>query len=85
VLGGDPAGIVALRRSNGGAISADNSDLLGGVDLLGAAGGALGTLAALAAALLLGEESGDPGVVDEVDGAGKDAKEDKVEEETGKS
>lgn len=85
MLGGNPAGVVALRRGDSGAISTDNGDLLGGIDLLGAAGGALGALTALAAALLLREEGGDPGVVDEVDGAAEDAKENEVEEETTRS
>ena len=82
MLGWDPALIVDLGSGgNSWAISANNSNLIGGIDLLGTAGGAFGTLAALPAALLLREEGGDPSVVDEVDGATKDGEEDKVEEE----
>lgn len=82
VRGGDPALIVGLStRGDSGTVSTDNSNLVGGVDLLGASGGLLGALAALAAALLLGEEGRDPGVVDEVDGSGEGAQEDSVQED----
>jgi hypothetical protein len=78
----NPALVVRLcARGNSGAISANNSDLVGGVDLLGAEGGLLRTLTTLAAALLLGEESGDPGVVDKVRDAAEDAENDEVQED----
>jgi hypothetical protein len=77
----DPALIVGFStRGDGRAVGTDNSDLVGGVDLLGATGRLLGALATLATALLLGEEGGDPGVVDKVDGSGKGTKDDKVQE-----
>jgi hypothetical protein len=80
---GDPALIVSLgSRGNSRTISAQDGDLISGVDLLAATGRALGALAALAAALLLREEGSDPGVVDEVDGSGEDAGEDCVQEKT---
>lgn len=79
----DPARVVALgARGNSRSISAENSSLVLGVNGFAATGGALGALAALAAALLLGKEGGDPGVVDEVDGSGEGAEEDEVEEDT---
>jgi hypothetical protein len=63
----DPTLVIGLcARGDSRAISTDNSDLIGGVDLLGLARGPLRALAALATTLLLGEEGGDPGVVDEV-------------------
>lgn len=77
----DPALVVGLgTRSDSGAVSANNSDLVGWVDLLRSARRALGTFAAFAAALLLGEERSDPGVVDEVDGSAENAEEDEVKE-----
>lgn len=84
MTGRDPALIVGLSlsaRGDGWAIGTDNADLVGGVDLLGALGGALCALATLATALLLREESSDPGAVDEVTGTGEDTSEDKVEED----
>lgn len=78
----DPALIVLRAGGNSRAISANNSDLFGGVDLLGTLGGLLSTLTTLAAALLLREEGGDPGVVDEETGTSEGAEEDKVEEKT---
>lgn len=83
VLGRDPALIIGLRTaSDSGTIGANNRSLIRGIDLLRATGGLLSTLATLAAALFLGEESGDPGVVDEVDGSGKGGQEDEVEEDS---
>lgn len=82
MAGRDPALVKALRAGgDGGAVSANNGDLVGGVDLLGLAGRALSALAALAAAALLGEESGNPGVVDEVAGAAESGEEEEVEED----
>ena len=84
VSGGDPALVESTSlcaAGDGRAIGTNNGNLVGGVDLLGLAGGALGTLAALAAALLLGEESGDPGVVDKVDDAAEGGEEEEVEED----
>lgn len=77
----DPALIVLRAASDSRAISTNNSDLLSGVDLLRSLRGLLGALATLAAALLLGEEGSDPGVVDEVDGTSESAKEDEVKED----
>ena len=77
----DPALIVLRAGGDSRAISANNSDLLGGVDLLGALGGLLSTLTTLAAALLLGEEGGDPGVVDEVRDAAENGKDNEVQED----
>jgi hypothetical protein len=63
----NPALIVCLgARSDSGAISTNNGDLVGGVHLLGAERRPLRALTTLAAALLLGEERGDPSVVDKV-------------------
>lgn len=81
--GRDPALVVLGAGSYSRTISTDNGNLLGGVDLLGALGRLLGALATLAAALLLREEGGNPGVVDEVDGSSEGAEEDKVEEDAG--
>ena len=81
--GRDPALVVLRARGDSRAVSADNANLLGGVDLLRALGRLLGALTTLAAALLLGEESGDPGVVDEVDGSNEGAEEDEVKEDAG--
>ena len=78
----DPALIVLRAGGDSRAISANNSDLLGGIDLLRALGGLLSTLATLATALLLGEEGSDPGVVDEETGTSEGTKEDEVEEKT---
>lgn len=78
--GRDPALIVLGARGDSRAISTNDSDLLGGIDLLGALGRLLGALTTLAAALLLGEEGGDPGVVDEVHGSSESTEEDEVEE-----
>jgi len=66
----DPALVVGLRAArDSGTISANNADLVGGIDSLRTLGRALSALAALAAATLLREERRDPGVVDEVAGA----------------
>jgi hypothetical protein len=82
---GDPALIIGLGTSSDSrAISTNNSNLLGGVDLLGSLGRLLSTLATLAAATLLGEEGGDPGVVDEVDSSGESTEEDDVQEDAGR-
>lgn len=84
VTSGNPALVEATSLSTGGngrAVSADNGDLVSRVDLLALAGGAAGALASLAATLLLGEQSGDPGVVDEVDDAAEGSQEEEVEED----
>jgi hypothetical protein len=83
VRGWDPALVVLGASSDSRAISTHNSNLLRGVDLLGALRGLLRALTTLAAPLLLGKEGGDPGVVDEVDGASEGAEEDEVEEDAG--
>jgi hypothetical protein len=74
----DPALIILCARGDSRAISANNSDLLGGIDLLGALGGLLSTLTTLAAALLLGEEGGNPGVINEETGTSEGTEEDEV-------
>jgi hypothetical protein len=75
----NPALVVSLcARGDGGAVSADNGDLVGGVDVLGALGRLLRALSALAATLLLGEEGGDPRVVDKVRDTTKDSEDDEV-------
>lgn len=82
VAGGDPALVVGLGAGGDGrAVGADDGHLVGRVDLLGLAGGALRALAALAAAALLREERRDPGVVDEVAGAAERGGEEEVEED----
>lgn len=90
MVGRNPGLVVGSTTCQGTAgdsrtISTDNADLLGRVDLLAATRGALGSLTTLAATLLLGEEGGDPGVVDEVNSTGKDTAEDEVEEDAGKT
>jgi hypothetical protein len=75
----NPALVVSLcARGDGGAVSADNGDLVGGVDVLGALGRLLRALSALAATLLLGEEGGDPRVVDKVGDSTEDSEDDEV-------
>ena len=79
----DPALIVALRaRRHGRTVSADHRDLLFRVHGLLSGGGALGSLATLASALLLREELLDPDVVDCVDGAAENTGEDEVDEDS---
>ena len=86
VMGRDPGLVVGSGTAGDSrAISTDNADLVGRVDLLGTARRALGALAALTATLLLGEEGGNPGVVDEVDGTSKYTAEDEVEEDAEKT
>lgn len=78
----DPALVVSLGTGgDGGAVGADNADLVCGVDLLGAPGRCLCALAALATAALLREQCREPRVVDEVAGAGEGGGQDKVEED----
>lgn len=82
VRGRDPALIVGLcAGSDSRTISTNDGNLIGGVDLLALARRRLSTLTTLAAALLLREEGGDPGVVDEVHGSTEGAKEDEVQED----
>jgi hypothetical protein len=84
VLGRDPALVESTSlgtSSDSRAICANNRDLVGRVDLLGSLRGSLGALAALAAPLLLREQSRDPGVVDEVAGAAEGGEEEEVEED----
>ena len=83
--GGDPALVVLGASGDSRAVSAHNTDLLSGVDLLRALRRLLSALATLAAALLLGEEGGDPGVVNEVYSASEGAEENKVKEDAGYS
>jgi hypothetical protein len=84
VSSGNPALVESTSlcaAGNGRAVGADDGNLVGGVDLLAPAGGTRGALAALAAAALLGEEGGDPGVVDEVADAAEGGEEEEVEED----
>jgi hypothetical protein len=84
VLGGNPALVKSTSLGTSGdsrAIGANNRDLVSRVDLLGSLRGSLGALAALAAPLLLREQSRDPGVVDEVAGATEGGEEEEVEED----
>lgn len=83
MLGRDPA-LVVLAGGNGGTIGTNHRNLLSRVDLLGTTGGLLRTLATLAATLLLREEGGDPGVVDEVNGAAENAEQNEIEEDARK-
>ena len=84
VLGGNPALVesTSLGTSRDSrAICANNGDLISRVDLLGSLRGSLSALAALAAPLLLREQSSNPGVVDEVAGAAESGEEEEVEED----
>jgi hypothetical protein len=84
VLGGNPALVESTSLGTSGdsrAISANNRDLVGRVDLLSSLRRFLSALAALAAPLLLREQSRDPGVVDEVAGAAEGGEEEEVEED----
>jgi hypothetical protein len=84
VLGRDPALVESTglgTSSDSRAICANNRDLVGRVDLLSSLRGSLSALAALAAPLLLREQSRDPGVVDEVAGAAEGGEEEEVEED----
>jgi hypothetical protein len=88
VSGGDPALVESASLCAAGdsrAIGADDRNLVSGVDLLALAGRARGALAALAAAALLGEEGGDPGVVDEVADTAEGGEEEEVEEDAVKT
>ena len=81
---GNPALVECTSLGTGGdswAICADNRDLVGRVDLLASTGGSLSALAALAAPLLLREQSSDPSVVDEVADATESGEEEEVEED----
>lgn len=79
----NPALVVRLgTRSDSRAVSTNDSNLVSGIDLLGATRGLLSALATLAAAFLLGEEGSDPGVIDEVDGSTESAEENEIKEET---
>jgi len=69
---GDPALIVALASREAGGLGSGEVGINDGLDNLGLAGGG---------AASLGEESLDPGLVDEVDGAGESASEEEVEED----
>lgn len=79
----DPTLIVRLGPArHRRAISSNDTDLVGGIDFLGATRGLFGTLAAFAAAALLWEESADPGAIDEVTGASKGREEKEIEEDS---
>jgi hypothetical protein len=78
----NPALVIGLcAGGDSGAVGTNNSNLIGRVDLLGAERRLLRALATLAAALLLGEEGGDPGVVDEVGNSAEDAQNNEVQED----
>lgn len=73
VVLGDPALIVVLARAGGSASGLGAGEGLSSLDLLGLLGGA--------GALGLGEESLDPGLVDEVEGTGEGGGKEEVEED----
>ena len=78
----NPALVVCLGTGRDSrTIGANHSNLLGGVDFLGAEGGLLRALATLATALLLREECGNPGVVNEVDGSTENTQKHKIQED----
>ncbi len=80
---GDPALIICLGPTRDSwAIRTDDTDLVSGINFLGATRRSLGALAAFAATALLGEESADPGAVDEVASTGEGGEEEKVEEDS---
>ena len=82
VLGRNPARVISLGTGcNSRAVCTENGNLVLGINGLASTGGALGALAALTTALLLGKESRDPGVVDEVHSSGKGTEKDEVEED----
>lgn len=81
--GRNPAFIICLSsRSNRRPIRTDHSNLISRINLLRSTRRSLRTLATFAATLLLGKEGGDPGVVDEVDGATEGTEENKVQKDT---
>lgn len=76
----DPAFVVCLRTTRDSrTIGPSNSYLVGGIHFLSSER-LPGAFAALAAAGFLREEGGDPGFVDEVEGAEEDSEEEEVEE-----
>ena len=82
VMRRDPTLIVGLRtRRNSRTIRSQDAHLVRRINLLGAASGALSTVAAFASTRFLREEGGDPGVVDEVACSGKDGQEEEVKED----
>jgi hypothetical protein len=78
VVLGDPALVVALVGTGGGASRLGTGEGLGSLGLLGL----LGARGAGRTARL-GEEGLDPGLVDEVQGAAEDAGQEEVEEDAG--
>lgn len=70
---GDPALVIVLARASGSAGGLGAGEGLSSLDLLGLLGGA--------GALGLGEESLDPGLVDEVEGTSEGGGEEDVEED----
>lgn len=78
----DPTLIVCLRtRCHSWSIRSQNTHLVRRINFLRATRGALSAVAAFASARFLGEEGGDPGVVDEVACASEDSEEEEVEED----
>lgn len=76
----NPAFVVCLRTtSDSWTIGPRNSYLVGGIHFLSSER-LSGAFAALAATGFLREEGGDPGVVDEVEGAEEDSEEEEIEE-----
>lgn len=79
----DPALVVGLgTRCHSRAILADDRSLVSGIDGLGAARRLLRALTALAASLLLREQRGNPGIVDEVAGAAKSSRQKQVQKDS---
>lgn len=79
----NPALIVAhlSARSDSWTIGTHHGNLFAWINWLRATARTLCTLSAFAAALLLWEESGDPGAVDEVDSATEGSEDDEVQED----
>lgn len=73
MVGRYPGLVVSLcARGNSWAVGTNDADLVGRIDLLSTLRGSLCALTTLTTALLLGEEGGEPGIVDEVDSATED-------------
>ena len=75
----DPALVIGLSSGcDSRVISTSNTSLVGWVDFLATAGRCFGALTTFTTTALLWEESGDPGVVDEVDGSTEGCEKDAI-------
>ena len=82
MVGRDPALIVSLgTRSHSRSIGTQDRDLVIGINVLRRAARLLGSLTALAAALLLREQCRDPRAIDEVDGTHEAGEEEEIQED----